>query len=106
MISIRKYLTVCFTVLLLGLNMAGLPQALAASETAETTTQASTRININTADAQTLASTLKGVGIKKAQAIIEYRKTYGPFAHIEELADVKGIGKATVSKNAHLIAVK
>ncbi|TNC80747.1 MAG: DNA-binding protein [Oleiphilus sp.] len=64
------------------------------------------KVNINTADAKTLAGILKGVGLKKAEAIIHYRKTYGPFHDIQELAEVSGIGKSTVEKNAGLIAVK
>jgi len=63
------------------------------------------KININTATVNMLAETLKGVGLKKATAIIEYRKTYGPFSNIQELADVAGIGPSTLEKNAHLIAV-
>ncbi|MFT7372135.1 MAG: competence protein ComEA [Oleiphilaceae bacterium] len=66
----------------------------------------SEKININTADAKHIASSLKGIGLKKAAAIIEYRKTYGPFQNIEELTSVSGIGDATVQKNAHLIAIK
>ena len=64
------------------------------------------KININTANAQMLASTLKGIGLKKAEAIIEYRKTYGDFHNIQELADVSGIGQSTLEKNAGAIAVK
>ena len=62
-------------------------------------------VNINSADAQTLADSLKGIGLKKAQAIVHYRETFGAFAAIEELADVKGIGESTVSKNSHLITL-
>jgi competence protein ComEA len=64
------------------------------------------KVNINTADATTLASTLKGVGLKKAEAIIEYRKTYGPFHDIQELAEVSGIGNSIVEKNIGMIGVK
>lgn len=63
------------------------------------------KININSADANMIASTLKGVGLKKAMAIIEYRETYGDFKDIQELEAVSGIGGATIKKNAHLIAV-
>jgi competence protein ComEA len=63
-------------------------------------------ININTADAKEISKSLKGIGLKKATAIIEYRKTYGPFQNIEELTSVSGIGNATVQKNSHLIAIK
>lgn len=56
-------------------------------------------VNINTADASTLSSQLKGVGESKAQAIIKYRETVGPFKSIEQLKDVKGIGDSLLSKN-------
>lgn len=59
----------------------------------------STSININTADSTSLA-TLSGIGQSKAEAIIEYRKTNGPFASTEDLTNVKGIGAQTVEKNA------
>ncbi len=62
-------------------------------------------VNINTADAQTIAKNLKGVGLKKAQAIVVYRKKNGPFKTIESLAKVKGIGFKTVEKNRANISV-
>ena len=55
-------------------------------------------ININTADAQTLVN-LKGVGPKKADAIIAWRKANGGFKTIEQFTEVKGIGAATLEKN-------
>lgn len=55
-------------------------------------------ININTADAQTL-TILKGVGPKKAEAIIAWRKANGGFKTIEQFTEVKGIGAATLEKN-------
>jgi len=64
------------------------------------------KININKADATMLAGTLKGVGMSKARSIVEYRNTYGPFANIQELADVSGIGTATLEKNADMIVVE
>lgn len=56
-------------------------------------------VNINTADAATLAAHLHGVGPAKARAIVEYRQTHGAFKSADELAAVKGIGLATVEKN-------
>ncbi len=63
------------------------------------TTQVQERVNINKADAKQLAAALKGVGLKKAQAIIEYRNQYGDFQSINELTAVKGIGEKTLEKN-------
>ncbi|UCB54383.1 MAG: ComEA family DNA-binding protein [Thiotrichales bacterium] len=57
------------------------------------------QVNINTADAETLASELSGIGQSKAEAIIAYREKYGPYRQIEDLANVKGIGMATIDKN-------
>lgn len=63
-------------------------------------------VNINTADAETLTSSLKGVGEKKAVAIVEYRNANGPFKSIDDLASVKGIGDSTVDKNRENIVIK
>jgi len=56
-------------------------------------------VNINTADAATLSRELKGVGAKRAQAIVDYRKAHGPFKSADELGLVKGIGPAAIAKN-------
>jgi competence protein ComEA len=56
-------------------------------------------VNINQADAKTIASSLKGIGIRKAQAIVEYRKKNGSFKSADDLTNVKGIGKKTIEKN-------
>ena len=60
-------------------------------------------VDINNASVKEL-TTLKGIGKKKAEAIIEYRKTHC-FKNIEELTKVKGIGKKTVKKNKPNIIV-
>jgi len=56
-------------------------------------------VNINTADAATLSKNINGVGPKKADAIVAYRKAKGPFKSVEELVKVKGIGKKLIEKN-------
>lgn len=61
------------------------------------------RVAINEADAPTLAKQLKGVGLKRAQAIVAYRDEFGPFSSIEDLQKVKGLGKKTIQKNADRI---
>ncbi|QMU61432.1 MAG: helix-hairpin-helix domain-containing protein [Gammaproteobacteria bacterium] len=63
-------------------------------------------VNINVASAVELAENLKGVGPKKAMAIIEYREANGPFYAAEELANVKGIGPKTLEKNKEDILVR
>ena len=64
-----------------------------------------TKVNINTAGTSELAAVLKGVGLKKAQAIIEYRKKFGPFKSVDELTAVKGIGAKTMQKNRTKISI-
>ncbi len=56
-------------------------------------------VNINSADVPTLAQSLKGIGEKKARAIVEYRNQNGAFTSIEDLAKVKGINTKTIDKN-------
>jgi competence protein ComEA len=55
------------------------------------------KININTADINELM-TLKGVGVKTAENIIEYRGRNGPFSSSEDLVRVKGIGEKKFEK--------
>jgi len=62
-------------------------------------------IDINSADANTLAETMKGVGLNKAQAIVAYRTQHGPFKSIDDLAQVKGIGEKTIKMNRSMLTV-
>ena len=62
-------------------------------------------VDINTADAQTISEELEGVGLTKAQAIVEYREKHGPFKSAEDLSLVKGIGDRTVELNRDNIKV-
>ncbi len=63
------------------------------------------QVDINSADATTLAQVLDGVGLAKARAIVEYREQFGKFQSVEQLLEVNGIGAATLDKNRHLISV-
>ena len=49
-------------------------------------------VDINRADAATLASAIQGVGVKRAEAIVAYREANGPFKSVDELQNVKGVG--------------
>lgn len=81
-------------VLLLAISMLFAPAILA-----------DVKININTADAETLSEYVKGVGPKKAEAIVEYRKKHGRFRSVDDLAKVKGIGPKTIEKNRAILSV-
>jgi len=56
-------------------------------------------VDVNTADAATISKSLKGIGMAKAEAIVEYRSKHGPFKNADELSLVKGIGERTVEIN-------
>ncbi len=56
-------------------------------------------VNINSADAATLAQGLKGIGATKARAIVEYRQKHGVFHSVDELAQVKGISQKLIDRN-------
>ena len=79
-----------FSILLFFLSMMVLPITHAADIQ---------KVDINTANAQTLARVLKGIGPKKAAAIVDFRKKNGPFKAISDLDKVRGIGKKTIEKN-------
>ena len=49
-------------------------------------------VDINTADASTLAMAIQGVGMKRAEAIVAYREANGPFKSVDDLQNVKGVG--------------
>lgn len=67
---------------------------------------AADKININTASKEVLMSEIKGVGEKRADAIISYREQNGPFKSVDELAEVSGVGESIVEKNRDLLTVK
>ncbi|HEC28871.1 MAG TPA: helix-hairpin-helix domain-containing protein [Gammaproteobacteria bacterium] len=56
-------------------------------------------VDVNLADAQTLEKNLKGIGKKKAKAIVVYRKKNGLFKSMDDLLKVKGIGRKTLEAN-------
>ncbi len=60
---------------------------------------AETLLDINSADAATLAEVMVGIGPAKAEAIVDYRKQNGPFSSVDDLGLIKGIGGATIDKN-------
>ncbi|WP_432696339.1 ComEA family DNA-binding protein [Marinobacterium sp. YM272] len=63
-------------------------------------------VDINTASAEQIAAALNGVGPSKAAAIVAYRDQFGPFTSVDQLAEVSGIGPATVDKNRDQIQLE
>lgn len=72
---------------------------------ASSTSVQADKVNLNTADVAVLESELIGIGKVKAEAIIEHRTANGPFASVDELLEVKGIGAATLEKNRDRLSV-
>lgn len=102
--SIAFALVSCVSVWCLAEEAVVAPSAVVASQPAAGQAQ-SALVNINTADAVTLDRELDGVGAVKAKAIVEYRDANGPFASVDELLEVKGIGAATLQKNRDKLSV-
>ena len=63
-------------------------------------------VNINTASAEQIAEALNGIGLSKAQAIVDYRQAYGLFTTADEIVFVRGIGDSTFENNKGDILVK
>lgn len=63
-------------------------------------------VNVNTASAEEIAKSLKGIGLNKAGALIIYRDKHGPFKTLQQLTKVKGIGAATIDKNRENIELE
>ncbi|MDT8376831.1 MAG: helix-hairpin-helix domain-containing protein [Mariprofundaceae bacterium] len=59
--------------------------------------QAGEKVNINSATVQQLQA-VKGIGSKRAEAIVAYRTEHGSFRSVDELEKVKGIGKRSLKK--------
>lgn len=83
-----------------------LSQVQASTTSPPTPARANTAlVNINTADAATLAREMKGIGESKARAIVEHRQKNGAFRSVDELALVKGIGAKTLDNNRARLTV-
>lgn len=105
-----NYKTLTATLLLGCLPLLSQPLLAAdkpAAKPATTVTAAkeSGKVNLNTASINELTA-LKGIGEKKAQAIVDYREKQGKFTTVDQLADVSGIGPATLEANRDMIIVK
>jgi competence protein ComEA len=63
-------------------------------------------VDINTADAATIAKELQGIGLSRAQAIVAYREKNGAFRNAEDLRKIKGIGAKVLERNRSNIKVE
>jgi len=81
------------------------PEVLTPITAQMTNTEQSAKVNLNAADAETLLRDLFGIGAAKAKAIIAYREGNGPFTAVDELLEVKGIGKALLEKNRDRLSI-
>lgn len=63
-------------------------------------------VNLNKADAETFQKELAGIGKNKADAIVAYRESNGEFTSVDELIEVKGIGKSILEKNRDKLTVE
>lgn len=61
-------------------------------------------VDVNTASAQVLAEAIHGVGLKRAQAIVQYREQHGAFSSVDQLAQVRGISVNIVERNRDRIS--
>ena len=60
-------------------------------------------VDVNTASAEALAEAIDGVGLKRAQAIVEFREQHGAFASVDDLAQVRGVSAGIVERNRERI---
>ncbi|WP_447742057.1 ComEA family DNA-binding protein [Pseudomonas laurentiana] len=73
---------------------------------AQAQAQQAPRLDLNKADALTLQKELNGIGKAKAEAIVAYREANGPFASVDELLEIKGIGNALLERNRDKVMVE
>lgn len=99
----NKFITAAFFALSFSTPLTT-PLAYADTSSANAETKQLLTINVNTAKANELAR-LKGVGEVKAQAIVNYRKTYGKFNSLDDLLNVKGIGEKVLKDNLKRLSI-
>lgn len=81
-------------------------ESAAAPQAVVTQGDAVAKVNLNTASAETLHKELSGIGSGKATAIVAYREENGNFTSVDELIEVKGIGKAILDRNRDRLTVE
>ncbi|QRN03413.1 helix-hairpin-helix domain-containing protein [Legionella sp. MW5194] len=75
------------------------PTPLGTPATAQEAETATPKINLNTAELKTLIHSFKGIGQKRAEAIVKYRESHDGFKSVEELAEVPGLGQQFINRN-------
>src|SRR5690606_32864228 len=103
---LRKLLSTLCLALVAGTTSVAALAVESTQRNAAQTAVVSAKVNLNTADADTLARDLVGIGASKAQAIVAHRDAHGPFATVDELLEVKGIGAAILEKNLERLSVQ
>ena len=99
--SLKNITAAIFAVLVLCLSSVAQANDLSGQLSGDVTT-----VNVNEADAASIANMLVGIGISRAQAIVDYRDQYGRFYSAQELTSVKGVGQSTVEKNLSRISIE
>jgi len=76
----------------------GSSQLVYAAESTSNHQNTKSVVNINQANAATIAKAIRGIGKKRASDIVKYRDKHGPFKSVSDLANVRGINKRLVKK--------
>lgn len=95
----------CFREIAAGSGGGWTVETISAADTEEWLPADAGRININTAPVELLTE-LPGIGDALAARIVEYRETNGPFAAVDEIMAVKGIGEKTYGNIEEMITVE
>ena len=105
-VSARKILFSMQIVLLSTLLFSGQSGVAQTSPDSDSAVVALPQVNINEADANTIAEVLVGVGASRATAIVQYREEHGRFTSLEQLLEVNGIGESTLMNNREKILIE
>ena len=91
--------------LMRALRRPAIPVVVLAAVLTGTPATAADTVDINSATAKELAAAITGVGLKKAMAIVAFRDENGPFASVDDLVRVSGIGSVTLDTNRHRLSI-
>lgn len=101
---VKGILTMSYLLLLLSIST--IQPYIVKAEATETVSRSEISVvNINSASADEMAS-VPGLGEKKSQAIVKFREKHGPFARVEDLKKVDGIGDKLFEKIRQYVTVK